>query len=298
MGVAGTPAQAKQKALDGHLALAADHNKELKKFVACYEKAPTTGNPHLHVIICTSVPPYDTKNEAFFDLPLGPGGANVHPNIKAISMSAKVINDCVLYQCKEDASPLFYGCSLEDIIRGGPNDYIKRSRDTEAWLTSVRRGTYKTPFPFTLPKPAGDVAARIVPRPNEADKRCCYWIVGAPDWGKTRWVEDTFQGKKIYKRPSRQHYPYDEYEGQQVIILDDTMPGRNELIDMTGYYKTETAVFGDTRYYSRKMPMEQRNVMIVLHNELPCEDGDTEKWPKYTVNDPWFKSRVNIIDLR
>lgn len=129
-----------------------------------------------------------------------------------------------------------------------------------------------------------NVFEHIQTEPNESTKRCNWLIIGPPDSGKTRWFEDTFEGKQVFKVVDKR-YPFDGYDGQTVLLWDDSFPKRKDLIGATGFFKTQTLV-GETRYSRVYWPLKQRRMCIIMHNEAPSY-----------ADEAWFMARFNRVDV-
>lgn len=97
-------------------------------------------------------------------------------------------------------------------------------------------------------------------------------------------METEFAGARIFKSLDTR-YPFEGYNGEEVIIWDDHFPKRKDLIAATNYYQTRTLV-GATRYSRVFWKMDERRVCIILHNEEPTY-----------MNDGWFTARFNVIRL-
>lgn len=122
--------------------------------------------------------------------------------------------------------------------------------------------------------------------PTNLGKKKNLWMVGTPDLGKTKWLQDTFEGKRIFNRRNNK-YPYEGYQGEEVIFMDDALPSFSEIAHMTQFYKIKTPVFGETRYKNYWMPLKTNIVFIVISN---CE-------PDYGNLQEAFLSRFNIVRL-
>lgn len=122
--------------------------------------------------------------------------------------------------------------------------------------------------------------------------------MGDPNSGKTRWASDVFANKFVYARADSNN-PYDNYAGQRVIIIDDVTPKVSELLHMSNLYTFPARVYGNTRYFEKYMPLNQRIVLIVLTNRtieetyirgVELTDGDRKRIDA-------LYARFNVISL-
>lgn len=223
-----------------------------------------SGKPHWHVAMHLHKKLH-IKNERHFDLPF-----EEHPNIKTI----KNWEEKVAY-CMKDGEYWLKGIEWFKTFTG----FKRKREDLNGWLRYVdNKKMVPVEWPITLP---GGGEAK-----GPGEKKRHYWIVGPPDSGKTTWVEDTFQGKRIYKRTAT-NYPFDGYDGEDVIIYDDIFPKFEEVAAVSNVYKTKTHVYGATRYNEKHWPMFQERVMFVLANVEPM----------YGPHQEAFDSRFNLIQL-
>lgn len=135
------------------------------------------------------------------------------------------------------------------------------------------------PYPIKLPDDS------VLNQPSVNNKKCNYWIVAPSDYGKTKWIENTFEDKRVYK-VEKGNYPFDGYDGEPVLIFNDWEPCFDLLRQASDCYKTRTQCYGNQRYGFKYWPKRQRRTIIVLRYKLP----------KYKDNVA-FINRFNILDL-
>lgn len=158
-------------------------------------------------------------------------------------------------------------------------DYLANKRDCMAWIAD--RCVKESPFPFRIIYWKDMVFA-----PGMTEKKSNWLIVTEPGFGKTPWLENTFENKAVFRRRPDNMRPYEQYNGEQVIICDDCTPDNpEEIIWMTEYRKIETPVWGFTRYNTTFMKLKQRNIFIICCN--------LERLPKWT-EDPAMRARFNV----
>lgn len=151
--------------------------------------------------------------------------------------------------------------------------YIEAVKKAKAW--DVLK-------PITYPI---DLKWCVLQDPAIAGKKRHFWIMGPPDSGKTTRIQDTFEGLRAYMVPKTPH-PFERYRGHEVIIYDDIIPGRDELINISNVYKIDTHVHGHTRYHEVMWLKGQARTIIVLSN----------LWPVYK-DDAAVNARFNWIDI-
>lgn len=222
------------------------------------------GNLHLHAAVHYSVK-IDTRDERFFDY------KGFHPNVQSARNWSSVCSYC-------SKGGDFITSTELDI--SDPTNYRKRKEDFNEWQKDMqKRSRVEVKWPLQLPNGATF-------DPSTMEKKRHLWLVSKPDYGKTTWIQNTFEGQKVFLR-AKTKYPYDSYEGQQVIIFDDIFPTWDEIAAVSITYKIESTVFGDTRYRNVYWPLKVNMVMIVLANHPP----------NYGSHDEAFNARFNVIYL-
>ncbi|AJD07473.1 replication-associated protein [Odonata-associated circular virus-8] len=162
------------------------------------------------------------------------------------------------------------------------HNFRKEKGDFDAWIIHNESKKLKSPYPFKLPD------GTDVLEPKLGEKKCNHMIIGIPDTGKSFWYNTTFEGKRVFSRVDGK-YPFDDYEGQEVVIYNDPQTVTlMELINVSDCYLVKTPVFGDTRYTKKYWKMKQRRTIIFI-----CNHG---RIPNF-VEDPAFRSRFNIWDM-
>lgn len=136
----------------------------------------------------------------------------------------------------------------------------------ERWLLGYRAGlaghrlrpiTYPVVTPwFTVPKPDPSV------------KRRHWWLVGAPDAGKSLGVLGAFRGMRVYLVGSAR-YPYEQYEDEDVIVYDDVVPTEGHMIRVTNTWPAQMHVAGECRYFPKFWKIDHCRTVIILSNYAP-----------------------------
>lgn len=239
------------------------NKRPIEHIVTCKEYHKD-GNRHLHVYVRFQQK-LNIKKETFFDIT--DCGTTYHPNIQA----CKLPQNWYEYVRKD-------GNILEDFSWDflSMNNYIKRKNDFE----SFKRDAFKR----SLKECPKEVTVNNMIFKNEGKKRHVI-IVSDPDWGKTEWIENTFEGYRVIKA-NKGKYPLDHYDGEEVILFDDNIPPANLILNISNVYKTVTPI-GETRYENRYWPLYQQRWIFIMLNTMP----EYMDWPN-------MKSRFHILDLR
>lgn len=225
-----------------------------------YPKEP--GKYHIHALV-RYVDKIDTVNPAYFDV-LG-----LHPNIKRIKNYKAALHYCI-----KD------GDFIEDWTLTWGVNYSKEKANRNEWMRDRKVAMMKkNTWPITMP------GGRKQKKPGPDDKKCNWLIVGPSDWGKSKWVYDTFKGKSKF-RARASKYTFEGYAKEPIIICDDMFLTRDEIIGATGYYDDDDCTVGKTRYKPYFWAAEQRNVVVMIHNVMP----------EY-ASEGWFQRRFNIVIL-
>lgn len=232
---------------------------DLKEYCICLEEHKT-GEPHAHAYARYGEK-LDTRNPHFFDV------AGHHGNYQA----CKKPKNWIAY-CMKD------GDFIQNCLFKTWTNFRKEQADMTEWLQYRQALSLKeVTWPLTI-------FTMVQAEPTPSTKRCNYLVIGGPDTGKTRWVEATFTGVKVFK--VRDHrYPFEGYSGERVIVWDDAWPKREDLIPASNVFGTKTLV-GATRYTRTYWPCGVRRMLIILHNEEPSYS-----------NDAWFTARFHKIYL-
>lgn len=236
-----------------------EHKGDLREYCIAREEHKD-GNPHYHAF-ARYAEKLDTRNPNFFDV-----NGN-HGNYQACRKAKAWIAYCMKG-----------GDFIQNCLFKTWTNFRKDKADMDEWLQYQQTQHLKeVSWPVT-------VFGHTQPQPTPALKKCNYLIIGGPDSGKTKWVETTFAGVKVFK--VRDHrYPFEGYEGEEVIIWDDAWPKREDLIPASNVFKTKTIV-GATRYTRTYWPMNKRRMLVILHNEAPSY-----------AQDGWFLARFNVVHI-
>lgn len=228
---------------------------------------------HVHAAITFSGK-YDTRNVAAFDFD------EHHPNIRCGGKEWDLAEE---YAMKDDPDALLHNF---DLFKNS-KDFRKKKGDHDSWRAHRVSRTLAAPFPFTLPEFRGQTQEIVDPATLDNPRHVHWWIRGPPGCGKTKWAAMTFEGKRVFYRGSNNSYPFDDYNGEPVVIYDDIIPPLWELVQLSNIAAGHNVKApGNHRYGVRLLPKDQRRVIIVLSNV----------WPTYR-QDGRFNTRFHEWDL-
>ena len=224
------------------------------------------GERHLHVWI-TFIRKIDTINPRFFDLTDPPtenhGGSTYHCNIRRgeRKRAGGISNHVRAYEylCKYDGTVPTEIVGSSNLYPTSRN-FRKEHGDRTQWLNYLTIRAMPNPeYPLQLPN------GESVPEPDKANKQRHLWIYGPPNAGKTQWLETNVYRFKNYK-VSGTLYPFDNYDGEQIIVYDDITPTANHLLQITNASDWPRPVPGQTRYSVRYVPGRLVTLVIVCMN--------------------------------
>lgn len=241
------------------------------------------GTPHFHVYFELDRKP-DFRSCRIFDL-VHPLRADqpLHPNIARIKRGDR---QGAYEYARKHADYHEHGI---DLFLNSRN-FCRRRDDFNAWAHWRELRELK-PFKWPLILPTDEELRE----PPITQRARIILITGPADWGKSHWLEYRFAGTNAYKRPPNAgNYPYDGYTGAPIILIDDPqpVPELHELIAVNNVYKTQTPVYGLTRYRPKYWPLNQaRTTVIVINDRSQLPYGDD---PRFTTR-LWVHADVSVL---
>jgi len=211
--------------------------------------------PHVHLYLQYGAK-LDTRSSRYFDF-LDDGGTVFHPNIRRSKGNAKSVlriyeylnkqGDCKILAGKFDPFP-------------GSTGFQRKKADLDSWIVYKRaKAIPKITWPRHLP------SGSEILEPSDAMRRRHIWLWGPSGSGKTKWFEEEF-GQYSYYAVQNSPYPFDDYEQQRVILYDDFIPDKIDLIKLANPRKQRQPAPKQQRYATRFLPPEAPLLIIVLSN--------------------------------
>lgn len=236
----------------------------------------TDGKDHIHFYI-EFVNKINVTNPQAFDIKVSDGSIK-HPNVRTVQRKHRsavqhyVMKSGRFTQDKVDLFPT-------------SKNFQKAQMDLKLWLRYRKQvELVAVKWPITLPD------GNKISRPVTENEKKRHWVIkGSPDMGKTTWLNNQFEGQKVWLRPACERNPFDDYEGEEVLLYDDVKVDqlRDELIAVSNYYKVLTRVPGNTRYMTKHFELKQLRTIIIIGNDWPTWKGDA-----------WAEARFNYLDLQ
>lgn len=125
-------------------------------------------------------------------------------------------------------------------------------------------------------------------KPDPANKKRHIYLWGPPTIGKTHQLQTMLEGKKVFMAGSEFLYRFEDYDDEDIVIYDDTLPIRKELIDATETWKLSRRRVGKNRYSTAYWKKGHTRNLIILANHPPSK----------TLNDAAFQARFTVIEVK
>lgn len=221
------------------------------------------GGYHIHVYVQYATK-LDVSDARYFDLTFG--SESYHPNVQ----KCRNKNDWLKYLTKDGdhnikSSDLEYNPLLEQLgKRRGMYEDHKWSLEH-----AVQRGLKHVEWPIILNTEEKEYKMEkpVLNEKGDYTKKRNWWIVAKPNAGKTRWLNKTFAGTKIWI-PSNDGYPFEGYNDAEIIIYDDREDVTfAEFSDILNVWNIVKPVFGKTRYKKQYYTMGAVRSIIVMSNK-------------------------------
>lgn len=181
---------------------------------------------------------------------------------------------------------------IEAIEDGTPNyDLMKDHSDCWAKYSGLKERVENTVYQKSLsdiewPLIVSDNIS--IQKPDAAVKQRHYYIWGPPSIGKTYLFQRLLQGKKAFMAPATALYRFEDYGDEDLIIYDDVLPCREELIEVSNTWLLRRERIGKARYNKRYWKLGHSRTIIILSN-FTCP-----------ITDEAFTSRFichNLVEL-
>lgn len=212
-----------------------------------------------------------SRDMRFFDIDCPNCEGGHHPNIQHRGKKVKEWDQNKFEYCmKEDLEPLMSENFIAPFYKNSKG-FTKCKQDYENWLQALRESKLKVIKEIKMPYNPSAPFSHFEFN-TEPTRRALLILHGKPGCGKTKWVQNSFQGHRVFFRNPHK-YPYEGYRGQNVIVFDDVPEDigvkvvPEEIISVLNFYRTpDVHVWGSTRYTSVKYPDNHQRYIIWLMN--------------------------------
>jgi len=218
------------------------------------------GTPHVHACVHYGNK-LNIKSPDFFDV------NGFHPNFGSV----RNWPNATAY-CKKDGN-FIESASFDDYE---PDKFRARKLDYKAWQIHNFKKQLRDPaelFPLVIKYELKGEVLEYLWQPSVMGKQRHLWICTAPNGNKTRWLNEVFDGYKIYLRQDT-NYPYEAIEDEKLVVFDDVQPKFTELVSVSNQHKVLQHVWGNSRYTQTYWAVGVDLTMVVLSNFPPdvCYD--------------------------
>lgn len=225
------------------------------------------GTPHVHAAI-ELWKKYETSNQRCFD-----GILNHHGKYEG----ARHYRSGVQY-CKKDGD--YISSEDEDRLDLSMVPIGRRRRMYEDWKWYQSFKDAEQALPITWPV---RVRGQIEPSsweftefemgsPDVSVKNRNWWIVGPPNMGKTRWLNDRFKNQKVFI-PVSNDFPFEGYMDEELIVLDDHTLPFHMIASILNKHDIKTPLPGKIRFQHQYWKLGSVRNIIVLSNKSISELG-------------------------
>lgn len=233
------------------------------------------GSKHLHVFVAFKKR-VDVRRARHFDVAIG--GRTYHANTQRVKSRAAWLQ----YISKGDDHGV--GDLRRDVGFDPLSAELGKRKSLHAdfvWSEQyrVRAAMRAVSYPIELVC-EGKSYAMLQPDPRV--KKRNWWIVAPPNAGKTRWLNRTFAGQRIWA-PRTGPYPFEGYGDEDIVVYDDrTGVSFAEFASVLNTWDIIMPVAGQVRYNVQNWKLGHTRSVIVLSNKtieqsMPEEDHQRMK---------------------
>jgi len=228
------------------------------------------GSYHIHVYVRYSKR-LDVCNTRYFDIEFE--GRGYHPNIQGCKNRGKWLE----YIAKGTDTSVDVG-RITDVSINEFNPLLEKLGtrrklwDDYQWSLEFRDDLLAKPVTWPIELHTEGKTYRMdKPKKDEDgnwEKKRSWWIKAEPNAGKTRWINKTFKGVRIYS-PRMGKYPYEGFNNAEIIVYDDrndvTFQEFSEVINVHDYKKP---IYGEVRFKREYWVIGEVRTVIVLSNKV------------------------------
>lgn len=227
------------------------------------------GTFHMHLFV-GFIKRTDVCNARYFDVSIA--GITYHPNIQR----TRSRNDWLAYIAKgSDHGELEQDIGFNPLLEklGKRKSMYADFKWSEEYRTYLSLMEPNYPIKLHTPEKVYELF-----KPDPSFKKRSWWIVAPPNAGKTRWINKTFKGTRIYC-PRMGKYPFEGYKDQDIIIYDDRSGVTfEEFADVLNTWDITHPVFGEVRFTTQNWKLGHTRSIIVLSNKTIEESLPDTDW--------------------
>lgn len=199
---------------------------------------------------------FETTNCRYWDYDMGEGV--IHPNAKPCKKNA--VQGWINY-CFKDGYEIHAACNIVELetYKGFRN----RLGDKRAFEEhKLRESMLDIVWPLM-------VLGVHIPKPDPATKQRHWIFVGPPSLGKTRALQIACKGRKTFWPGRDALYRWENYDREELIVLDDFLIPDQELIEVTETHEVIRKCSGGSRYMTHNWPLNVTRTVILVTNDYP-----------------------------
>lgn len=218
------------------------------------------GSFHLHLYV-EYASRRDVRSARHFDVVID--GQTYHPNIQRVK-NRQAWLDYISKGGDHGVGQLTGDLEFDPLSQ--PLGKRKSAYQDYLWSRqfAMRRGLKPVAFPVAL---RTERETLELLRPDPRQKKRSWWIVAPPNAGKTRWLNRTFAGQRIYA-PRTGPYPFEGYDDEDVIVYDDRQGvAFEEFASVLNTWDILMPVAGQVRYVTQHWKIGHTRSIIVLSNK-------------------------------
>lgn len=195
------------------------------------------------------------------------GETNIAPPIQHGTLQEAITIKQVLQGQRTDLHALMdsikAGKRHRELLETHPNETAKFPKWVKDYQAAIKRGTEEIKWPIELPW-------CTIQKPTAKNRKRNLWIWGKPNIGKTYHISKALKGQRAYIIGKDLTNVWDEYEDEEVIVMDDTRGiDWADIISITNVWMHPVKCPGYCRYNNNYFKVDQVRVLIILSNKPP-----------------------------